>query len=281
MGHEPLVAEQCAEVLRIPVKRGATREIAYLEETRSPLFCLSPTAPQSRASVIMYCLPYSTTRRADSGNSGPVPMCDAAGIAGSGSPHGEGRKERTCPLWPETVEVWSESRPSPPHLCAARKVGRLISRAMHRLDPNVATLSVDVDVYQRACQLNRRPYVYSDSEIQRLLQTALSIPSPKAPLLSVSLYTMLVLAYCAGLRIKEVISLNLEDVHLQDETIEVSGNEILQILATPSGAGGDASSQALFCHAPASRRTHEPRAAWIGISSVDNATPSVERESCC
>ena len=164
-------------------------------------------------------------------------MCDAAGIAGSGSPHGEGRKERTCPLWPETVEVWSESRPSPPHLCAARKVGRLISRAMHRLDPNVATLSVDVDVYQRACQLNRRPYVYSDSEIQRLLQTALSIPSPKAPLRSVSLYTMLVLAYCAGLRIKEVISLNLGDVHLQDETIEIRETKFFKHRRPPLAPG--------------------------------------------
>ena len=135
------------------------------------------------------------------------------------------------------IEVWSESRPSPLHLCEARKVGRLISKALHRLDPNVATLSVGVDVYQRACQQNRRAYVYSDREIQRLLQTALSIPSPKAPLRPVSLYTMLVLAYCAGLRIKEIISLTLGDVHLQDEAIEIRETKFFKHRRLPLAPG--------------------------------------------
>jgi integrase/recombinase XerD len=94
------------------------------------------------------------------------------------------------------VEVWSESHPSPYHLGEAQKVGRLISKAMHRLDPNIAILPVaGVEVRQRACQQQRRPYLYTDEEIQRLLQAALSFPSPKALLRPLSLYTMLILAY--------------------------------------------------------------------------------------
>ena len=49
------------------------------------------------------------------------------------------------------IEHWSESDPSPYHLCEAQKVGRLLSKAMHRLDPNVAILPVGVEV-RRASQ---------------------------------------------------------------------------------------------------------------------------------
>jgi integrase/recombinase XerD len=119
------------------------------------------------------------------------------------------------------IEVWSESNPCPELLCIARKVGRLLSKAMHRLDPNVPILAAGTGVCRRTRRKHRLPYLYTEEEIHRVLQAALSFPSPKAPLRPVCAYTMLVLAYCAGLRLREIVSLTLADVHLQDGTIEI------------------------------------------------------------
>src|SRR5262249_38744082 len=41
------------------------------------------------------------------------------------------------------------------------------------------------------------------------------------PLRPLSLFTMLTLAYCAGLRVREVVRLRLRDVDLQEEAIEI------------------------------------------------------------
>jgi integrase/recombinase XerD len=122
---------------------------------------------------------------------------------------------------PKLIEVWSTSRTGLQHLHEAQEVGRLLSKAMHRLDSSVAILPVDADIHRRACQQQRRPYLYTEEEIKQVLQAALSFPSPKAPLRPLGLYTMMVLAYCAGLRLGEIGALTLADVHLQDETIDI------------------------------------------------------------
>jgi integrase len=119
------------------------------------------------------------------------------------------------------IDAWSESHPSPNHLWEAQRVGRLISKAMHRLDPTVPILPIHADAPRGAYPQQRRPYLYSDEEIQRILKAALSFPSPKAPLRPLSLYTMVVLAYCAGLRLGEIVALTLGDVDLHDDTIEI------------------------------------------------------------
>jgi integrase len=133
----------------------------------------------------------------------------------------QGHAELTGAPLPELIEVWSTSCNSPQHLLEAQEVGHLLSKAMHRLDPSVAILPLGADMQRRARQQQRRPYLYTEEEIRRILQAALSFPSPKAPLRPLGLYMMLVLAYCAGLRLGEIVGLALGDVHLQDETIDI------------------------------------------------------------
>ena len=149
----------------------------------------------------------------------------------------QGHTELTGVPLKRLIEHWSESDPSPYHLCEAQKVGRLLSKAMHRLDPNVAILSVGVDVRQRASQQQRQPHLYTDEEIQRLLQAALSFPSPMAPLRPLSLYTMLMLAYCAGMRVSEIVALTLADVHLQDDAIEIRETKFFKSRRLPLAPG--------------------------------------------
>jgi integrase len=134
-------------------------------------------------------------------------------------------------------EMWSESQPTPNHLREAQKVARLISKAMHRLDPTVTILPTLAELQQRICQQERRPYVYTDEEIQRILRAALSFPSPKAPLRPLSLYTMLVLAYCAGLRTGEIVALTVADVNVQDGTVEIRETKFFKHRRLPVATG--------------------------------------------
>lgn len=119
------------------------------------------------------------------------------------------------------VERWSDVQPSPYHLFEARRAGRIISKAMHRLDPKVPVLPIGDGVARSARQHHRSAHLYTDGEIQKILNSALSYPSPKAPLRPIVLFTMLVLAYCAGLRGSEIVGLQLEDVDLREESIAI------------------------------------------------------------
>lgn len=119
------------------------------------------------------------------------------------------------------VERWSEAQPSAYHLYEAQRAGRIVSKAMHRLDPRVPILPIGDGVARAARQHHRSAHLYTDEEIQRVLRSALSYPSPKAPLRPITLFTMLVLVYCAGLRGGEIVRLRLGDVDLQDETIAI------------------------------------------------------------
>lgn len=121
----------------------------------------------------------------------------------------------------ELVERWSEERPSPSRLYDAHRAGRIVSKAMHRLDPSVPVLSLGEGVARAARESHRSAHLYSDEEIQMILQAALSYPSPKAPHRPLTLFTMLILAYCAGLRGGEIARLKLGDIDLSTEAIDV------------------------------------------------------------
>jgi site-specific recombinase XerD len=70
-------------------------------------------------------------------------------------------------------------------------------------------------------------------EIQQLLAAALSFSSPKAPLRPLTLYTMLVLAYCAGLRMAEIVHLSIDDVRLEEGLIEIRDTKFFKSRSLP------------------------------------------------
>jgi integrase len=79
--------------------------------------------------------------------------------------------------------------------------------------------------------------LFTDEEIRRVLQAALTYPSPKAPLRPLSLFTMLMLAYCAGLRGREIVRLRLGDVNLQDQTIDIRETKFFKHRRLPLAPG--------------------------------------------
>ncbi len=119
------------------------------------------------------------------------------------------------------IRDWTNTNSTPNHVLECHLAGRTLSMALSRIDPAVRTIPWDKRIAQQARQLYRRPYIFSDEEFLRLSETALQFPSPRSPLRPQTLHTMLVLAYCAGLRLGEIVRLNMSDFDVENQTIEI------------------------------------------------------------
>jgi site-specific recombinase XerD len=106
MSQEPLASAQCAEVLRIPVKRAPKRELCYLDPDEVAAILSQPdrTTIEGQRDHTLLALLYNTGARIQEA----LGLCPRA-VRLEAPPQvrltGKGRKERTCPLWPETVEL--------------------------------------------------------------------------------------------------------------------------------------------------------------------------------
>jgi integrase/recombinase XerD len=134
----------------------------------------------------------------------------------------------------QLVDKWAQDAPSAFRLWEAARVGRLMSKAMYRANPAAPT---GAGAYPTVRLEQRQPYTYSDEEIQRLFKAALAFPSPKAPLRPLSLYTVVVLAYCVGLRLGEIVRLKLGDVDLRNGTIEIRETKFFKYRRLPLAEG--------------------------------------------
>lgn len=103
---EPLVAGQCAEILRIPTKRAPQGTLSHLEDNEVSAILDQPnrsTIEGQRDHVLLAVLYNTGARIQEALNITPR-------VLRLESPlhvrlFGKGRKERICPLWPETVAL--------------------------------------------------------------------------------------------------------------------------------------------------------------------------------
>jgi integrase len=119
------------------------------------------------------------------------------------------------------IQAWAGAGSGTHHVWEAQVCGRVISTALHRVDPTTDILRVDRQLYRQVREQYRRPYICTAEDLRRILDAARTFPSPHAPLRPLSLYLMVILAACAGLRLGELARLTLGDVHLDDGTIEI------------------------------------------------------------
>jgi site-specific recombinase XerD len=103
---EPLAAMQCAAVLRIPIKKGPRPVIGYLDSEEVAAILCQPdhSTREGQRDQALLALLYNTGARIQEALS----LCPS-GIRLTSPAHvklfGKGRKERICPLWPETAEL--------------------------------------------------------------------------------------------------------------------------------------------------------------------------------
>lgn len=145
----------------------------------------------------------------------------------------QGRSDLAAQPLPVIIHEWTKANPNPEHAFHCLKIGRVLSKAFLRIDPNSKVISWDRWIERRAKQRYRRPYILSESELHRILEAARTFPSPRCPLRPLTIYTMLVLAYCAGLRLGEIVRLNLGDVDLETGTIEVRETKFFKTRRLP------------------------------------------------
>lgn len=106
---EPLAAAQCAEVLRIPIKRTSRRTITYLDPEEVAAILAQPdrrTHLGQRDHALLTLL-YNTGARIHEAL-GLTPSAIRLEAPAQIRLMGKGRKERICPLWPETAALIRE-----------------------------------------------------------------------------------------------------------------------------------------------------------------------------
>lgn len=131
------------------------------------------------------------------------------------------------------LQQWSADSPTLNRASECQRVGRNLAKAWQRIDPSVELPKVDRRLSRLLVQQRRRPYIYTPQEIRRLLDTALAFASPRSPLRPLTLYTMIVLAYCAGLRLGEFVRLTLDDVHLDTGEIAIRETKFFKSRTLP------------------------------------------------
>jgi integrase/recombinase XerD len=131
------------------------------------------------------------------------------------------------------VTAWYESSPNLSHKLDARQTARSLSKSLFRVAATDEILSLDPELARRVKKTHRKPYIFSESEITMLLDAAKAYPFPDWTLRPTMLYTIIVLAYCAGLRAGEVGRLTLSDIHLDDGVIEINETKFFKSRVLP------------------------------------------------
>ena len=131
------------------------------------------------------------------------------------------------------IREWATMRSTPQHALDCHQTGRLLSRIMSRVGLTIEQIPPDKRIFREAERQYRRPYIFSDQEVFSLLEAALGFPSARSPLRPRTLHMMLVLAYCAGLRLGEIVRLNVGDFNIDDRTLDIVGTKFFKSRRLP------------------------------------------------
>ncbi|GLR67111.1 hypothetical protein GCM10010909_17920 [Acidocella aquatica] len=131
------------------------------------------------------------------------------------------------------IDRWAATNVTRHHTEECEKLKRVFAKILRHRDPSVPVRRPDPRPRKEAAKQWRKPHIYSPADVRRMLEVARTYPSPRVPLRPLSMYTMLILAYCAGLRRGELARLDLGDVDLQDGTITIRQTKFFETRILP------------------------------------------------
>lgn len=186
------------------------------------------------------------------------------------------------------LEHWAAAKSTRHHAAECEKLKRTLAKMLRRRDPSIPPRRPDPRPQQDVAKQWRKPHIYTPADVRRMLDLALSYPSPRAPLRPLSIYTMLLLAYCAGLRRGELARLDLRDVDFQRGTITIRETKFFKtrILPLPNGVMADLQSylvarrqagasqdpcSGLFWHEQGGGRYTQEAIAWMLVDIIRRA----------
>ena len=186
------------------------------------------------------------------------------------------------------LEHWAAAKPTRNHAAECERLKRVLAKILCHRHPLLPPRRPDSRPEKEVEKEWREPHIYSPAEVRQMLDIARSYPSPRAPLRPLNIYTMLLLAYCAGLRRGELARLDLGDVGLQNSTITVRQTKFFKtrILPLPGsvmaelrayidarrrvGASQDPRS-GLFWHEHGNARYTQEAIAWMLVDVIRRA----------
>lgn len=131
------------------------------------------------------------------------------------------------------IDRWAATNLTRHRIEECEKLKRVFAKILRHRDPSMPVRRPDPRPRKEAAKQWRTPYIYSPADVLRMLDVARTYPSPRAPLRPLSMYTMLLLAYCAGLRRGELARLDLGDVELRGGTITIRQTKFFKTRILP------------------------------------------------
>ncbi|NJO34122.1 MAG: tyrosine-type recombinase/integrase [Rhodospirillales bacterium] len=131
------------------------------------------------------------------------------------------------------IDRWAATNCTRHHAEECEKLTRFFAKILRHRDPSIPMRRPDPRPRKEAAMQWRKPHIYSPADVRQMLNVARTYPSPRAPLRPLSAYTMLLLAYCAGLRRGELARLDLGDVDLHAGTITIRQTKFFKTRILP------------------------------------------------
>lgn len=135
----------------------------------------------------------------------------------------------------QLIREYAEEAPSAHARLSRLSIGRILAQALTRKGIPTVAVAADRMLMHEALRKRIRPFIYTTDQVELLLRTALEYPAPttRSPRRPLTLYTMLILAYCAGLRLGEIVRLTLGDIDLQQNFIDVRDTKFFKSRRLP------------------------------------------------
>jgi integrase/recombinase XerD len=131
------------------------------------------------------------------------------------------------------VREYAEQATTPEARLERWQSGRTLAQGMQRHDPTVRLPVLDRLVVRQAVHHRRPPYIYTLDEVQHLLMAARGYPSPRVPLRPLTLYTSVLMAYCTGLRLGELVRLTVGDLDRAEAILTIRETKFFKTRRLP------------------------------------------------
>lgn len=159
------------------------------------------------------------------------------------------------------IREYAAAVPSPALKLRRLHLGNIVARALSRNGMPTPSFVPDRLLIRDVARKRCRPFIYRHDQIELLLKTAQNYPGRRESLRPATLFTMLVVAYCAGLRLAEIVGLELRDVDFEEGTIEVRDTKFFKSRRLPLSSSAVAALQDYLVARRRAGASQEPQAA--------------------
>lgn len=160
----------------------------------------------------------------------------------------------------QLAQAYVSEATSPSQRLRRTSVVRALANALSRAGHATPPLAWDPHVDRTARALRRRPVILSEEAVSRFLGACERLPSPQSPLRPATLKAMVGLAYCAGLRLGELVRLRVGDLDLRSDTLDVRETKFFKSRRLPLHASVAAMLRAYLAQRHATGAPSDPEA---------------------